>query len=79
MGCIDNQKDGVKAILLKRGSITPTEAIKEVGTQRLSAIIHTLRHKEGWAIDTVICTGKTRFGHVCNYAKYVLKESEDDE
>ena len=61
--------------LISKGSITSLEAINEYGATRLADIIFRLR-KQGYDIKTITCTGKTRFGTVCNYAKYVLENKE---
>lgn len=74
MQYISSQKDAVLAHLKANGSITSKEAIDNYGATRLSSIIHILRHKEGYVIETHMMAGKTRFGHSCEYAKYVLKE-----
>lgn len=55
------------------GSITSLEAIDLYGATRLADIIFRLR-KMGYDIQTITCTGKTRFGATCTYAKYVMKE-----
>lgn len=54
------------------GKITSMEAIEYYGATRLADIIFKLR-KRGYNIKTVNCVGKTRFGNICNYAKYVLE------
>lgn len=58
-----------------KGNITSLEAIEYYGATRLADIIFRLR-KRGYNIKTINCTGKTRFGTVCNYAKYVLEPEE---
>jgi hypothetical protein len=51
-----SQKSYVKAALLSGGKITPMTALNSWGIMRLAAIIHTLRHKEGYNIDTRMVT-----------------------
>lgn len=56
-----------------RGSITSLEAFELYGATRLSAIIFELR-KKGYNIKTTDSTCIDRYGHRCNFAKYVLIE-----
>jgi|TARA_R110002012_G_scaffold315766_1_gene530035 hypothetical protein len=64
------QADAILWHLKTYGSITSYEAIKEYGATRLSAIIFNHR-KEGYNIDSVPLTKKTRFGRNTTIAKYV--------
>ena len=64
------QADAILWHLKTYGSITSYEAIKEYGATRLSAIIFNHR-KEGYDIDSVPLTKKTRFGRNTTIAKYV--------
>jgi len=69
---MDNtQIQKVKEHLLSGKSITNTTAYELYGVQRLSAIIHVLRNK-GMNINTIMCDGKTRYGHHTSYGKYLL-------
>ena len=56
-----------------KGSITSIEAFKLYGATRLSAIIFTLR-KRGYDITTHDEVCVDRYGHECNFARYVLHE-----
>ena len=56
--------------LKQYGSITSYEAIKEYGATRLSAIIFNHR-KDGYNIESMPLTKKTRFGRNTTIAKYV--------
>ena len=70
------QKDKVLAHLKQHGMITPLDALKMYGAFRLGAIIHTLRHEEGYNIKTDIAKGDA------NYAIYSLTNNPcniDDE
>lgn len=58
--------------LLKNKTITSLEAIRLYAATRLSAIIHTLRHKHSWIIDSVPMTIKDKNGQTCTYSKYTL-------
>lgn len=57
----------------KNGSITSMEAFELYGATRLSAIIFNLR-KKGYDIETEDARCTDRYGHVCNFAKYVLND-----
>ena len=59
-----SQKQKVINHLVKHGSITPLEALNLYGVFRLSAIIHTLRHKHRMNIEQEIAKGDK------NYAIY---------
>ncbi len=66
---VKSQADAILWHLKKYGSITSYEAIKEYGATRLSAIIFNHR-KEGYDIDSIPLTKKTRFGRNTTIAKY---------
>ena len=67
---VKSQSDAVLWHLKTYGSITSYEAIKEYGATRLSAIIFNHR-KEGYDIDSLPLTKKTRFGRNTTIAKYI--------
>ncbi len=69
-GEVKSQSDAVLWHLKTYGSITSYEAIKEYGATRLSAIIFNHR-KEGYDIDSMPLTKKTRFGRNTTIAKYI--------
>jgi len=69
-GEVKSQSDAVLWHLKTYGSITSYEAIKEYGATRLSAIIFNHR-KEGYEIDSMPLTKKTRFGRNTTIAKYI--------
>ena len=71
-GEVKSQSDAVLWHLKTYGSITSYEAIKEYGATRLSAIIFNHR-KEGYDIDSMPLTKKTRFGRNTTIAKYIYK------
>ena len=66
---VKSQSDAILWHLKTYGSITSYEAIKEYGATRLSAIIFNHR-KDGYDIDSVPLTKKTRFGRTTTIAKY---------
>ena len=69
---VKSQSDAILWHLKQYGSITSYEAIKEYGATRLSAIIFNHR-QDGYNIDSVPLTKKTRFGRNNTIAKYVYK------
>jgi hypothetical protein len=70
---VKSQSDAILWHLKKFGSITSYEAIKEYGATRLSAIIFNHR-KDGYNIDSMPLTKKTRFGRNTTISKYVYKK-----
>ena len=69
-GEVKSQSDAVLWHLKTYGSITSYEAIKEYGATRLSSIIFNHR-KEGYDIDSMPLTKKTRFGRNTTIAQYI--------
>ena len=67
---VKSQSDAILWHLKTYGSITSYEAIKEYGATRLSAIIFNHR-KDGYDIDSMPLTKKTRFGRNTTIAKYI--------
>ena len=67
----ETQKDRVKAWLLAGRELTPQDAYYNSMGMRLGAIIHNLRHDDGWDIINLNETGEDR------YARYKLKLPED--
>ena len=66
---VKSQSDAVLWHLKTYGSITSYEAIKEYGATRLADII--FKHKKnGYAIDSIPLSKKTRFGRTTRIAKY---------
>ena len=49
------------AHLKQHGMITPLDALKLYGAFRLGAIIHTLRHEDGYNIKTTIANGDAKY------------------
>ena len=59
------------------GSITSFDAIRKFGATRLSAVIFDLR-QDGYIIDTVMESGRNRYGKIIKYARYVYDEVNND-
>lgn len=53
------------------GSITPVEAVADLGIYRLAARVNELRNK-GFDIKTTIEKGKNRWGDDIKYARYTM-------
>ena len=69
---MDNTQISIIRNKLTNGErITSMEAF-DLGITRLAAIIHVLRHNEGMNILTNKCHTVNRYGHVTNFAEYVL-------
>jgi hypothetical protein len=68
-----SQTEDVLRFMREEGSITSMDAIKEFGATRLSAIIFNLRDR-GYDIETRMEVSKNRYGHIVEYARYVLHE-----
>ena len=55
----------------KYGSITPLEALNDIGCMRLASRISDLRY-QGYAIGRRMKTGKNRYGKDISYAENYL-------
>lgn len=69
------QADRVLDYIKEFGSITSSEAFKDLGVTRLSARIFELRNKNIDIVSTFF-TSKNRYGENCTYARYSLKEEK---
>ena len=58
------------------GSITPLEAMSDLGVMRLAARISDLR-RAGHRISRKTETAKNRYGRAVRYARYRLEETEN--
>ena len=69
---MDATQIGIIKHRLENGErVTSVSAFAD-GITRLSAIIHVLRHNHGMNILTNMRTTRNRYGHITNYAEYVL-------
>ena len=68
-----NKTTEVLKHLKVKGTITQREAYELYGSQKVSSIIYNLR-KKGYNIVTENCIGKDRYGHLCQFARYILLE-----
>lgn len=58
------------------GSITPLDAMTDLGVMRLAARISDLR-RAGYRISRKTETAKNRYGRAVRYARYRLEETEN--
>lgn len=70
---MDNTQIALVRDKLNNGERITSMEMFEHGITRLSAIIFVLRHDEGMDIITNKCHTINRYGHLTNYAEYVLK------
>ena len=56
------------------GSITPVEAMKELGVMRLAARINDLE-RQGFEIEHERTSGPNRFGETVSFSRYKLKSA----
>lgn len=66
-----NHRELILMHLKKFGTITPDEAKAAYGCARLASRINELR-RQGYAIETEMVSGKSRYGGKIHYAKYRL-------
>lgn len=67
------QNEKVLDYMERFGSITPLEAMADLGIMRLGARIWDLK-AQGHSIKTETVTSKNRFGETTHFAKYSLEE-----
>jgi len=67
------QKEAVLEYMQKHKSITPLEAIIDIGAYRLSAIIYDLK-KDGYGIITRLKKVKKANGEYTHVAEYMLED-----
>jgi len=67
-----SQKDRIMRYLGENGTITPLEALEELGVYRLASRISELRDT-GHRIETHLIDRTNRYGDKIRFAKYVLK------
>ena len=66
-----NRAERVLEYIKEFGSITPLEAVRDLGYYRLSAANHEIKQL-GYPIKTETKTGKNRYGQPVHYAQYSL-------
>ena len=71
-----NRAERVLEYIKQFGSITPLEAVRDLGYYRLSAAIHDIK-AAGYKIKTTTKTGKNRYGQPVHYASYSLVEENE--
>lgn len=68
-----NRAERVYQYMREFGSITPMDAIKDLGYTRLACAISELK-MDGHRVKTEIETGRNRWGKPVHYARYSLVE-----
>jgi hypothetical protein len=58
---------------LHRGAVTTIQARRDLDIMMPAARVHELRHRDGYAIDTVWCIEPTDSGALHRVARYVLR------
>lgn len=71
------QQERVLKYMQDFGSISSLEAFQDLGITRLSAIIHTLRHKKGYVIKADRESCKNRWNESVWYARYTMVSGYD--
>ena len=73
MGDTMTQEEKILDYMERNGSITPLEAMNQLGIMRLGARIFDLK-ESGIKIITERVTEKNRFGELCSFARYRLEK-----
>ncbi len=73
---LENQRQKIIEYLNNKGSITPMDALKEIGCMRLATRIWELKNWDGYNIKTFIESKTNRKGNKKRYARYVLIKKE---
>ena len=71
-----SQEGKILRRLMAGRSITPLEAMRELGCYRLGARIHRLRQK-GYNIITTMKEATDHDGSVCRFASYRLEDTQE--
>lgn len=71
------QCDRVLAYMREFGSITPMDAMQDIGCMRLAPRIADLRER-GYAIGRRMRTAKNRYGNIVSFAEYYLIEEDNN-
>lgn len=66
-----SQSEQIVKYMRDFGSITPMDAVNDLGIYRLAARIHDLT-KAGLSIDSRTETTKNRYGKTVHYSRYYL-------
>ena len=64
-----SQNSRILDYMIAHGSISPLEAMNELGVMRLGARIFELK-EQAHPIETVMVEGTNRFGETTRYARY---------
>ena len=67
-----SQNGRIIGYIMRNGSITQLDAMRDLGIMRLGARVFDLKER-GYNIETVMVWGTNRFGEPTRYARYYLK------
>lgn len=73
-----NQKQRVEKYIKDFGSITPLEAIYDLGITKLATVVSDMK-KEGYVFYQKLEKGKNRWGEPTRYMKYAFKQGNLEE
>ena len=59
------------------GSITPMDAMQDLGCMRLASRIKDLK-QQGYAVGRRMKSGRNRYGNPVTFAEYYLEEDNDE-
>ena len=69
------QNERIVAYIRQFGSITPLQAVADIGCMRLASRINDLK-RMGYRIRTEYITGTNRMGEKTRFARYSITEEE---
>ena len=69
------QREQVLKYMQDFGSITPLQAVADLGVYRLGARIYDLK-RAGYSISSRMMTAKNRYGKRVRFAEYRLEEKQ---
>ena len=73
-----SQRTRILEYLQNNKSITPIDALKEIGCFRLAARIWDLKHLEGHNIKSITECSTNRNGEKKHYSRYILMDNEKE-
>ena len=75
---IETQCNRILDYISKYGSITPLDAMNQLGVMRLASRINDLKRK-GHSIQKEMVTANNRFGEKVSFAKYKINGGDENE
>lgn len=68
--CMTNQRQQVLSYIDQFNSISPLEALRDLGIMRLSARVWDIEHVDGIKLKKRMESAKNRYGKPISYARY---------